>query len=170
MKDGLFTLPSSFGAAETLDRLLAAVRSRGLVLFATIDHAEAAQAAGLRMNPASLVIFGSPRAGTPLMRQAPTLAIDLPLKALIWEDDEGRAWLSYNDPAWLAQRHGLWDLDATAMVWEYEGGSVGVDAGPAAVAAAGFGGLGVIENPPVLGAMAQALAAIAGSATRPTVS
>jgi len=168
MRDGLVTLPSRFGAAETLERLVAAVRGRGLAVFATIDHAQAAQAAGLDLNPASVVIFGSPRSGTPLMRKAPTLAIDLPLKALIWEDDEGAAWLSYNDPEWLARRHGFWDVDVSTMVWEYEGGAVVV--GPEAlVFAVRSPAPGVKADPPVLRSMAQALSAIAGEATGPTV-
>jgi uncharacterized protein (DUF302 family) len=114
MTEGLVTLRSRFGAALTLTRLIEAVRRRGLTVFATIDHARAAQEVGLQLNPATLVIFGSPRTGTPLMRQAPTLAVDLPLKALIWENDDGSAWLSYNHPVWLAQRHGIWEMDDPA--------------------------------------------------------
>jgi uncharacterized protein (DUF302 family) len=169
MRDGLVTLASPFGAAETSVRLEAAVRSQGLSVFATIDHAQAARDAGLEMKAASLVIFGSPRSGTPLMRRAPTMAIDLPLKALIWEDEDGGTWLSYNDPAWLARRHGLGDLDAPTMVWEYEGGAVA--AGPEdGILAAGNRALGVTSDRMRLRAMAHALSEIAGEATRPFAS
>jgi uncharacterized protein (DUF302 family) len=166
MRDGLVTLASPFGSAETFVRLEAAVRGQGLAVFATIDHAQAARDAGLNMKAASLLIFGSPRAGTPLMQRAPTLAIDLPLKALIWEDEDGATWLSYNDPAWLAQRHRLGDLDAPTMVWEYEGGAVaaGPEAGPLAP---GHQMLGATSDQLRLRAMAHALSEIAGDVIRP---
>jgi uncharacterized protein (DUF302 family) len=107
MDSGLVTRPSPFPHAATLVRLADAITARGLTIFATIDHAQAAGAVGLEMNAATLLIFGSPKGGTPLMRLAPTLAIDLPLKALVWADDTGATWLTYNAPAWMARRHGL---------------------------------------------------------------
>jgi uncharacterized protein (DUF302 family) len=84
-------------------------RQKGLTVFAHIDHSGEAEEVGLKMRPTQLIIFGSPKAGTPLMVASPTLAIDLPLKALVWEDAEGVVWLSYNDPEYLKQRHGIPD-------------------------------------------------------------
>jgi uncharacterized protein (DUF302 family) len=104
---GMVHLKSPYTAAETLDRLRDLVIGKGLALFATIDHAAAAAEVGLSMAPATVLIFGSPEAGTPLMIAAPTLAIDLPLKALVWQEPTGPVWLSYNAPEYLAQRHGL---------------------------------------------------------------
>jgi uncharacterized protein (DUF302 family) len=105
--DGLTTLRSSHGPQDTLARLEAAVAARGLTVFARIDHAAGAAAAGLKMRPAVVVIFGNAKGGTPLMQSVATVAIDLPLKALVWEDGSGDTWLSYNDPGWIAERHGL---------------------------------------------------------------
>ena len=102
-------MPSAFDAAETAQRLFAALDKRRLAVFAKIDHRQGAERVGLELRPALLVIFGAAEAGTPLMQIAPTMAIDLPLKALVWEDVRGAVWLSYNDPFWLAQRHGLAD-------------------------------------------------------------
>jgi uncharacterized protein (DUF302 family) len=104
--DGLTTRPSPYGPKETADRLVASVGEHGMTVAARIDHAAAARQAGLTMRPAEVIVFGNPRAGTPLMMAAPTIAIDLPLKALVWQDEAGATWLSYNDPAWLAERHG----------------------------------------------------------------
>ena len=105
--DGLVTCPSRLGPRETMDRVAAAVTVRGMAILARIDHAAAAQAVGLSLPPIEVLIFGNPCAGTPLMQTAPTLGIDLPLKALVWQDQSGETWLSYNDPAWLAHRHGI---------------------------------------------------------------
>ncbi len=105
--DGLITVRSSFGPEETINRLEAAVRAKGMTVFAHIDHAAGAAAAGLPLRPTDLIIFGNAKAGTPLMQSVQTLGIDLPLKALVWQDASGATWLSYNDPAWLTQRHGL---------------------------------------------------------------
>lgn len=105
--NGMIHLRSPYTAAETLERLRNIVTSKGLTVFATIDHAAAATQAGLSMAPATVLIFGSPKAGTPLMIAAPTLALDLPLKALVWQEPMGPVWLSYNTPEYLAQRHGL---------------------------------------------------------------
>src|ERR1700681_4145663 len=105
--DGLITIPSSFGPEETMNRLEAEVRARGMTVFARVDHAAGAKAAGLSLRPTDLLIFGNAKAGTPLMQSVQTIGIDLPLKALVWQDASGDTWLSYNDPAWLAKRHGL---------------------------------------------------------------
>lgn len=105
--NGLVSLQSSVPARETLDRLLAALASRGLTVFARIDHAAGAASVGLPLRPTEVVLFGNPKGGTALMQDRQTAGIDLPLKALVWEDAEGKAWLAYNDPAWLAKRHGL---------------------------------------------------------------
>lgn len=103
--DGLVSLPSPNPVTETLDRLEAVLRDKGVTVFARIDHAAAAEGAGLSMRPTQVLIFGNPRIGTPVMQAAPTIAIDLPFKALAWEDDIGQVWLSYNSAEYLAQRH-----------------------------------------------------------------
>jgi uncharacterized protein (DUF302 family) len=105
--DGLITLPSRAGPKETMDRLAAAVRDNGMTVFARIDHAAGAVDAGLALPATELLIFGNARGGTPLMQSAPTIGIDLPLKALVWQDSAGKTFLAYNDPLWLARRHGL---------------------------------------------------------------
>lgn len=102
-------LGSSWPVAETLERLEELVKSKGLEVFCRVDHSGAAEKAGLTMKPSQLLIFGSPKAGTPLMVASPTLAIDLPLKALIWEDGEGKVWISYNSPEYLKTRHNVPD-------------------------------------------------------------
>jgi uncharacterized protein (DUF302 family) len=103
--EGLTTGLSSHGPKETMDRLVAAVTSRGMTVLARIDHAAAAAKAGMELRPTEVVLFGNPRAGTPLMQAAQTMGIDLPLKVLVWQDQAGRTWLAYNDPKWLAKRH-----------------------------------------------------------------
>jgi uncharacterized protein (DUF302 family) len=105
--EGLNIVESQFGPAETTDRLLAAVAAHGMAVMARIDHAAAAAQVGMTLRPTEVVVFGNPRAGTPLMQAVQTVGIDLPLKALVWEDDAGRTWLAYNDPTWIAARHGL---------------------------------------------------------------
>jgi uncharacterized protein (DUF302 family) len=104
---GLITARSDFGARETADRLVTALQAKGLTVFARIDHAAGARAAGLELGPTELVIFGNANAGTPLMQANPVVGIDLPLKALIWRDGSGMVWLTYDDPHWIVQRHGL---------------------------------------------------------------
>jgi uncharacterized protein (DUF302 family) len=104
---GLVTLASPHSVKETIDRLDAEARAKGLTIFARIDHADGARADGLPLRPTELLIFGNAKGGTPLMQAAQTIGIDLPLKALAWEDATGKVWLSYNDPAWLADRHGI---------------------------------------------------------------
>jgi uncharacterized protein (DUF302 family) len=107
--DGLITVRSGFGPAETMSRLEAEVKAKGLTIFAHVDHAAGATAVGLPLRPTDLLIFGNAKGGTPLMQAAQTIGIDLPLKILVWQDTAGDTWLSYNDPSWLASRHGLDD-------------------------------------------------------------
>ena len=106
-ENGLVTLPSEYPVAETIDRLAALATARGLHIFARVDHADGAAKAGMSLRPTQLLIFGNPTGGTPLMQDKQTSGIDLPVKALAWEDAESRVWLAYNDAAWIAQRHGL---------------------------------------------------------------
>ena len=105
--DGLITLRSSHGPKDTMNRLEAEVKAKGLTIFARIDHAAGATEVGLPLRPAELLIFGNAKGGTPLMQAEQTIGIDLPLKMLVWQDASGATWLSYNDPTWLAKRHGL---------------------------------------------------------------
>ena len=112
--DGLTTIRSSHGAKDTMDRLEAEVKAKGMTVFARIDHAAGAAAVGLPLRPTELLIFGNAKGGTPLMQSMQTIGVDLPLKALVWDDASGSTWLSYNDPGWLAERHGLGhEVDAT---------------------------------------------------------
>jgi len=104
--DGLTTISSSYGPKETMDRLEAEIKAKGMTVFARIDHAAGAAQAGLSLRPTEVLIFGNAKAGTPLMQSNQTIGIDLPLKALVWQDADGKVWLSYNAPSWLAQRHG----------------------------------------------------------------
>jgi uncharacterized protein (DUF302 family) len=106
-QNGLVQIASPYSVAETVRRLQAAFAAKGLQVFAVIDHSGEAEKVGLKMRPTKVVIFGSPRAGTPLMVAAPSLAIDLPLKALVAEDGVGKVWLTYNDPEYLQERHGV---------------------------------------------------------------
>jgi uncharacterized protein (DUF302 family) len=105
--DGLITIRSSFGPKDTMDRLEAEIKAKGMTVFARIDHAAGAEEVGFPLRPTELLIFGNAKAGTPLMQANQPIGIDLPLKALVFEDAAGRVWLSYNDPRWLAQRHGV---------------------------------------------------------------
>ena len=104
---GIVNIPSRHSVDETVERLTAILHAKGVTLFAVVDHAGEAGKAGLRMRPTRLLIFGSPAAGTPVMLAAPSIALDLPLKILISEDDEGHVWASYNSPAYLRERHGV---------------------------------------------------------------
>jgi uncharacterized protein (DUF302 family) len=108
-ENGMIHLTSPYSVPETLRRLESLLQARGLAIFARIDHSGEAEKAGLKMRPTQLFIFGSPKQGTPLMVASPTLAIDLPLKALAWEDASGKVWLSYNTPEYLKQRHNIPD-------------------------------------------------------------
>ena len=105
--DGLVTLRSAHSVRDTIDRFESSAKSKGMTIFARIDHAAGAKDVGLKLRPTVLLIFGSAKAGTPLMQSRQAMGIDLPLKALAWEDPAGDVWLTYNDPAWLAARHGL---------------------------------------------------------------
>jgi uncharacterized protein (DUF302 family) len=107
--DGLISERSSFGPEETMRRLEAEVKAKGLTVFAHVDHAAGAKAVGLPLRPTDLLIFGNAKGGTPLMQAVQSVGIDLPLKMLVWQDADGVTWVSYNDPAWLAHRHGLDD-------------------------------------------------------------
>ena len=105
--NGLIHLPSHHSVDETLQRLQSLLAEKSVNVFALIDHSGEAAKVGLQMRPTKVLIFGNPKGGTPLMQAAPTTAIDLPLKALIWEDAEGKVWLTFNDPAYLQRRHGF---------------------------------------------------------------
>jgi len=106
MAEGLITLASNRSAVETVSRLESELAAKGVTIFARIDHAANAAAAGMDLRPTCLLIFGNAKAGTPLMQAEPTIGIDLPLKALVHQDADGKVHLSYNDPHWLARRHG----------------------------------------------------------------
>ena len=104
---GVASIPSPFSVEETLTRLRTIIAAKGLTLFAQIDHGAGAKQAGLQMPPAQVLIFGHAKAGTPLMIASPLLALDLPLKLLVWEDAGRKVWASYNTPEYLAQRHAI---------------------------------------------------------------
>ena len=106
-ENGIITLPSRYSVDETVARVEKILEAKGVKLFALVDHSGEAKKAGLEMRPTKLLIFGNPKAGTPLMVAEPSIAIDLPLKLLIAEDAEGKVWISYNDPAYLQARHHL---------------------------------------------------------------
>src|SRR5437762_8654927 len=105
--DGIITIPSNHSVEETIEKLKAILQSKGITLFALIDHSGEAARAGMEMRPTKLLIFGNPKGGTPVMLAAPSSAIDLPLKILIWEDAQGRVLVTYNSPAYLQKRHHL---------------------------------------------------------------
>jgi uncharacterized protein (DUF302 family) len=130
--EGLVTVASALGPQETLHKLKATLAAKGMTVFAHVDHSAGALAAGLSLRPTDLVIFGNARAGTPLMQAAQTMGIDLPLKALVWQDASGKTWLSYNDPKWLAARHG----PGSQMGPEHDAALAAMSAGLAAIAQA----------------------------------
>ncbi len=105
--EGVVSLASPFSVPETISRIEKAIAGHGLTLFAHIDHTTAAASVGLTMQPAHVLLFGSPRAGTPLMIASPLLALELPLKALVWQNDRGQAYVTYTDPAYLGARYGI---------------------------------------------------------------
>lgn len=105
--NGMVTLPSHHSVEETIAKLQAMLEAKGVKVFALIDHSGEAAKEGLEMRPTKVLIFGSPKAGTPLMVAAPSIAIDLPLKILVWEDDGGKVRIAYNSPAYLQKRHGV---------------------------------------------------------------
>jgi uncharacterized protein (DUF302 family) len=104
---GIITLASNHPVDTTVEKLKALLALKGVALFALVDHSGEAEKAGMKMPPTKLLIFGSPTAGTPVMLASPSIAIDLPLKILVWEDSQGKAWLSYNSPAYLQERHNV---------------------------------------------------------------
>jgi uncharacterized protein (DUF302 family) len=105
--NGIVSKPSNHSVDQTVDKLKNILQSKGVTLFALVDHSGEAEKVGLKMRPTKLLIFGSPKAGTPLMLAAPTLAIDLPLKILVWEDTQGKVWVTYNSPRYLQERYNL---------------------------------------------------------------
>jgi uncharacterized protein (DUF302 family) len=104
---GIVNKPSNHSVSETVARLKGILQAKAVTVFALVDHSGEAEKVGLKMPPTKLIIFGSPKAGTPLMQAAPSTAIDLPLKILVWEDSQGKVWVSYNNPAYLQKRHGF---------------------------------------------------------------
>jgi len=107
MNNGIIDKPSNHSVDETVEKLKGILQSKGVTLFAVVDHSGEAAKVGMKMRATKLLIFGSPKAGTPLMLAAPRSAIDLPLKILVWEDAERKVWISYNSPSYLQQRHGF---------------------------------------------------------------
>jgi len=105
MNNGIVDKPTNHSVDETVERLKGILQSKGVALFAMVDHSGEAAKAGMKMPPTKLLIFGSPKDGTPLMLASPSVAIDLPLKILVWEDAQGKAWVSYNSTAYLQERH-----------------------------------------------------------------
>ena len=104
--EGIKTIESAFGPKDTMDRLEAGVRARGMTVFLRLDHAAGAAQAGFFLRPTELLIFGNARSGTPLMHAQQTIGLDLPLKVLVWQDADDRTWLAYSDPPWIVARHG----------------------------------------------------------------
>src|SRR5438552_9277381 len=104
---GIIDVPSKHSVDETVEKLKGILAAKNVTLFALVDHSSEAEKVGMKMLPTKLLIFGSPKAGTPVMLAAPSAAIDLPLKILVWEDGEGKVWASYNSPVYLQRRHGL---------------------------------------------------------------
>ena len=104
---GIVDRPSSHPVDQTVENLTRILQAKGVTLFALVDHSGEAEKVGLKMPPTKLLIFGSPKGGTPLMLAAPSIAIDLPLKILVWQDGQGKVWISYNSPEYLKERHGL---------------------------------------------------------------
>ncbi|MFZ0313293.1 MAG: DUF302 domain-containing protein [Candidatus Korobacteraceae bacterium] len=105
--NGIVNVPGHRSVDQTVEKLKGILQAKGVALFALVDHSGEAEKVGLKMRPTKLLIFGSPKAGTPLMLAAPSIAIDLPLKILVWQDAEDEVWVSYNSPAYLQQRHDL---------------------------------------------------------------
>jgi uncharacterized protein (DUF302 family) len=105
--EGLITVASTLSHKDTMDRVEAEITARGMTVFARVDHAAGAEAVGLPLRPTELLVFGNARGGTPLLQAVQTIGIDLPLRILVWQEEDGGTRLGYNDPAWLARRHGL---------------------------------------------------------------
>jgi uncharacterized protein (DUF302 family) len=113
--DGLIVRESRHDPQETAERLLAAVTAHGMKVMARVDHAAAAATVGLSLRPTEVLMFGNPKGGTPLMQAVQTIGIDLPLKVLVWQDEAGKTWVGYNDPHWIATRHGA-AIDGDAAI------------------------------------------------------
>lgn len=109
--DGIIRVKSSHSVSDTVDKLESVLKNKGMTIFKRIDHAQGAEKAGLALRPTELLIFGNPKVGTPLMLCSQTAALDLPQKALAYEDENGQVWLAYNDPEYMAKRHGIEDCD-----------------------------------------------------------
>ena len=105
--NGIISIPSNHSVDQTVEKLKGILQAKGVTLFALVDHSAEAEKVGMKMRPTKLLIFGNPKGGTPVMLSAPSIAIDLPLKILIWEDKEGKVWVSYNSPAYLQARHNM---------------------------------------------------------------
>lgn len=114
--DGMKQMKSPYSVAETAQRFASAAKGKGLKIFDQVDHAQGAESAGMKLRPTVVVIFGNPKVGTPLMQCAQTVGIDLPQKALIWKDADGQVWFGYNDPVYIARRHGVADCPAVARI------------------------------------------------------
>jgi len=114
--EGIVSRASKYSVPETLDRVDALLQSKGIKIFVRVDHSGEAEKVGLRMPPTQLLIFGNPKGGTQVMLAAPTAALDLPLKALAWQDADGKVWLSYNDPEYIQKRFGLTDEQIKTIV------------------------------------------------------
>ena len=114
-REGIVDVPSPHSVDKTVGRVQDILEAKAVTLFALVDHSEEAEKVGMKMPPTKLLIFGSPKAGTPLMLEAPSIAIDLPLKILVWQDDKGKTWISYNSAEYLAERHGLPSTLAPAL-------------------------------------------------------
>lgn len=112
---GLKTVPSDFSVKETLDRLSTIAQSNGLTVFIRIDHSANAAQNGLQLRPTELILFGNPKAGTVLMQDSQTSGLDVPVRALAWEDENGKVWLTYNEASWIASRHGLTEKSSTVV-------------------------------------------------------
>jgi uncharacterized protein (DUF302 family) len=118
MPDGLIAVASAHAPDQTMQKLIAAVIEKGFAVLAHVDHAGAAAKVGMELRPTDLLLFGNPKGGTPLMQAEQTMGIDLPLKALVWQDKDGKTWLGYNDPVWLAKRHGVVNDKVTGAMRE----------------------------------------------------
>jgi uncharacterized protein (DUF302 family) len=127
--DGLIAVKSAHAPKETLDRLERLVKEKGMTVFTRVDHAAGAAKIGKTLRPTELLIFGNPQGGTPLMECAQSAGIDLPMKALAWQDESGQVWLGYNDPVWIAQRHGVPECAAAANLKKALAGFVDAAAG-----------------------------------------
>ena len=109
--DGVINVPSAFNVAETADRMESILKEKGMTIFNRIKHSEGAGIIGIELRDTELIIFGNPKVGSPLMRCQQIVAIDLPQKALIWQDDKAKVWISYNDPRYLEKRHGIYGCE-----------------------------------------------------------